>query len=362
MSFRAKIEHLWPVFDIALVHYVGVGFLIMVGLFIYLVLYPYQINSQAKLVLEGLTLGYLVIAPFYYFWLARQNKISAESPSRTFLAARFFWQLPLRLPQILFRRNKMPSTLFPDILTKQAVLSVLVKFFFAPLMISFFFLNIDRFTSSFSQIMLWMDGYSAISMPRLWRHLYLVLVNALLILDTIIFAFAYLVESDRLGNRVRSVEPTLVGWASALICYPPFNFLARQSLVSIGGPAINSSRNPVMDFQFLIVSQAIALIFLAIYVWASVALGTRAGNLTNRGIVAVGPYRYIRHPAYTAKNLSWFFELLPFLYHPIQLVFWTIWAGIYIARAVTEERHLSKDPSYLAYRQQVPYRFIPRLV
>jgi protein-S-isoprenylcysteine O-methyltransferase Ste14 len=35
------------------------------------------------------------------------------------------------------------------------------------------------------------------------------------------------------------------------------------------------------------------------------------------------------------------------------------WSFIYFLRAVTEERHLSSDPDYLAYCKRVPYRFIP---
>ncbi|MBW2459776.1 MAG: isoprenylcysteine carboxyl methyltransferase, partial [Deltaproteobacteria bacterium] len=31
----------------------------------------------------------------------------------------------------------------------------------------------------------------------------------------------------------------------------------------------------------------------------------------------------------------------------------------YGARAWTEERHLSRDPDFRAYKKKVPYRFIP---
>ncbi len=36
-----------------------------------------------------------------------------------------------------------------------------------------------------------------------------------------------------------------------------------------------------------------------------------------------------------------------------------IMSGIYYARAITEERHLSRDPEYQLYMKKVPYRFIP---
>ena len=53
------------------------------------------------------------------------------------------------------------------------------------------------------------------------------------------------------------------------------------------------------------------LLCIGIYVWASLALGWRASNLTNRGIVTTGPYRWLRHPAYAAKNVSWWIGATP---------------------------------------------------
>ena len=38
-----------------------------------------------------------------------------------------------------------------------------------------------------------------------------------------------------------------------------------------------------------------------------------------------------------------------------------VWAFIYYMRALTEERHLLKDPEYQAYTEKVKYKFIPGL-
>jgi hypothetical protein len=46
---------------------------------------------------------------------------------------------------------------------------------------------------------------------------------------------------------------------------------------------------------------------------ASLSLFTKASNLTNRGIVDWGPYRYIRHPGYLGKNMFWLMTLIPVL-------------------------------------------------
>ena len=53
------------------------------------------------------------------------------------------------------------------------------------------------------------------------------------------------------------------------------------------------------------------LLGVGVYAWATLALGLRASNLTNRGIVTTGPYRWLRHPAYVAKNLSWWIGATP---------------------------------------------------
>ena len=115
------------------------------------------------------------------------------------------------------------------------------------------------------------------------------------------------------------------------------------------------------------------LLALAVFSWASIALGFKASNLTNRGIVGHGPYAFVRHPAYTAKNLAWWIGALPNLY----LVFasgdlWRAsyallalcgWTAIYALRAITEERHLLLgNNGYAEYMARVRWRFIPGVI
>jgi protein-S-isoprenylcysteine O-methyltransferase Ste14 len=37
------------------------------------------------------------------------------------------------------------------------------------------------------------------------------------------------------------------------------------------------------------------------------------------------------------------------------------WSFIYYLRAITEEKHLSLDPNYIKYKQEVKYKFIPKI-
>ncbi|MCG3776215.1 MAG: hypothetical protein JW395_3067 [Nitrospira sp.] len=84
----------------------------------------------------------------------------------------------------------------------------------------------------------------------------------------------------------------------------------------------------------------------------------RFSNLTNCGIITSGPYRWTKHPAYLAKDASWWLINIPFLppdgslataVKPfVMLGFVNL---IYLLRAKTEERHLSQDPVYREYSE-----------
>ena len=227
-------------------------------------------------------------------------------------------------------------------------------------MISFFFTNINNFSEGISRLIQWFASDSSFSFAT-WKIVYRIVINLLLFFDVIIFAIAYLIESEYLSNKIKSVDSTLSGWISALVCYPPFNFFISNFLLT-NGLVVTSRSVPLLDLPFVIFIQTFGVVFLIIYVWATIALGFRAGNLVNRGIVARGPYRYVRHPAYLGKNLFFLFEILPFIYSPIQLIHWFFWVLVYVARAITEEAHLMADSSYQEYAQKVRYRFIPYLI
>jgi protein-S-isoprenylcysteine O-methyltransferase Ste14 len=102
------------------------------------------------------------------------------------------------------------------------------------------------------------------------------------------------------------------------------------------------------------------VVLMGIYAWATLSLGTRASNLTNRGIVATGAYKYVRHPAYIAKVTAWWVTLVPILAdNPMAITGMLVWTVVYFLRAVTEERHLLHDADYINYCSKVKWRFIP---
>lgn len=162
----------------------------------------------------------------------------------------------------------------------------------------------------------------------------------------------YASESRWLGNKTRSVEPTVFGWFVCLACYPPWNHVLGVYL-----PLENSPTTHFGEVG-LVVLKGISVALFTIYASATVAFGFKFSNLTHRGVVSRGPYRVVRHPAYLTKCLAWWCEHIPTL-TPAKAFFLTGLCGVYALRAWTEERHLGKDPAYQAYRAKVRWVLVP---
>lgn len=265
---------------------------------------------------------------------------------------------------LISQTTSVPQTRSPQI--KQYFLKFAVKFFFAPLMVFWMtdhcvtLIN-NLYAMSGDIAMFWSD-FSTFFI----KHLFWNLFSLILFLDVFFFTIWYLTERDILDNNIKSVQPYAIWWIVALMCYPPFNTVTSSILQRY------STDFPQFAYSWLTVVVGLLIcVLMGIYTWASISLGWKASNLTNRGIVSHGPYAYIRHPAYICKNAAWTLGALPVIF---KLAVWWDWFAliwvlfsllgrwaIYYARALTEEMHLWEDPDYLAYRQKVKYRYIPGL-
>lgn len=161
----------------------------------------------------------------------------------------------------------------------------------------------------------------------------------------------YATESRWMGNKTRSVEPTAFGWLVCLCCYPPYNNVLGTYL-----PLENGAQH--FGETTLLVFKAFTVLLFSIYASATVAFGFKFSNLTNRGIVTRGPYRLVRHPAYLCKCSAWWLEHLPTI-TITKAFFLSCLCGVYALRAWTEERHLSRDPDYRAYKKKVRWVLLP---
>jgi protein-S-isoprenylcysteine O-methyltransferase Ste14 len=247
---------------------------------------------------------------------------------------------------------------------KQAGLSLLLKFFFAPLMINWCLIHVANLCGSLLQLI--QSSANGLSARALFdTSLFWAAFQLILFVDTLLFTLGYIIEIPVLGNRIRSVDPTFFGWAICLACYPPFNDFTTRFL------QWQSSDFPFFENNAVHFTVNIVLLLsLAIFSWASIALGFKASNLTNRGIVAHGPYRFVRHPAYAAKNFVWWLGALPTVLMLSAAGSWRAlayslfalfgWTAIYALRAITEERHLlMSNNGYAQYAQKVRWRFVP---
>ena len=187
------------------------------------------------------------------------------------------------------------------------------------------------------------------------------LINLLFLVDVQIGTVGYLVTMRPLDAHIRSGNPFLGGWLAALLCYPPFVWGI------IGNGQVLSYEHNIADWGVWMQGQPLVLwvwaawltFLTGVYAWATVAFGLRFSNLTYRGVLTNGPYRFTRHPAYVSKNLFWWCSAMPFLVtngsaaDAIRNCFFLLCVNaIYYWRAKTEEAHLwDEDPKYRAYHR-----------
>jgi hypothetical protein len=112
-------------------------------------------------------------------------------------------------------------------ITKEEKVSVLfyfVKLYFTPVMIYFLIGNVKNFINTFSTIITYYKTATiSITKEIILSHFLPVIFYFILTIDTLIFSFGYLIESSKLKNVVKSVEPTALGWFVAIAWYPPLN-------------------------------------------------------------------------------------------------------------------------------------------
>ncbi|MPV55581.1 isoprenylcysteine carboxyl methyltransferase [Burkholderia sp. HI2761] len=98
---------------------------------------------------------------------------------------------------------------------------------------------------------------------------------------------------------------------------------------------------------------------IAWQLFAKLSLGRSFGLLpANRGVVSTGAYRFMRHPIYVGYLLSEIGFLLSNFSTRNALTI-GVWMLLQIGRIRMEERVLSEDADYRAYKTKVRYRLIP---
>ncbi len=267
----------------------------------------------------------IILAPFYISWIDRHMVAPNDG----------YWHMG---KLVLLRWDEIDA----GILT-QHLLGWLVKGFFLPLMFSYFCMNLERFLRF---------DFSTLSS---FGSYFDFLENSYYYMEVGFAALGYIITLRITDTHIRSTDPTMLGWFIALMCYQPFWSLFERQYISYDthytwGQWLGKD-SPVL----YVIWGSVILLLVAIYAWSTLSFGNRFSNLTHRGIITNGPYRYTKHPAYISKNMTWWMISLPFiaqaswlenLRHSLLLLMLN---GVYWLRAKTEERHLMRDPEYVAY-------------
>ncbi|MBU3543278.1 DUF1295 domain-containing protein [Polynucleobacter sp. MWH-Loch1C5] len=266
---------------------------------------------------------WLIIALPYFFWIDSKMVDPHDG----------YWQAGLLFSGRLKKIDRQKLL--------QHTLGWLIKGYFFPLMFTYAVNNLGEFLRT---------DYQLVSFKAIYDFAYFFLF----FVDVILASMGYFISVRLLDNHIRSSEPTMSGWLVALVCYEPFWSMINQNYLRYHNDITWGAW--LFDYPlWYTIWGSLILSCLVVYVWATVMFGTRFSNLTHRGIITNGPYRWTKHPAYIFKNLSWWLIAVPFLADKpwdVNLRACLLLLGlnlIYFARAKTEERHLSKDPTYQAY-------------
>ena len=229
---------------------------------------------------------------------------------------------------------------------KTHFLGWVIKGFFLPLMFTYLVRDIESFQRvDFSKM-------------NSFKSYFDVLYDLIFTIDVGVVAMGYIMSFRLTDTHLRSAEPTMLGWVAALFCYQPFWSLFGKQYLDYDAQKGWATWFPEGSTMYIIWACGILFLF-SIYVWGSLNFGCRFSNLTHRGILTNGPYRWTKHPAYISKCMAWWMISVPFLISESwaeslrrSLLLFAL-NGIYFIRARTEEKHLSLDPVYVQYSEWI---------
>jgi protein-S-isoprenylcysteine O-methyltransferase Ste14 len=183
-------------------------------------------------------------------------------------------------------------------------------------------------------------------------------------ITTIALAISYFSDSVITKNKIKSTDTTPLGILSCILCYYPITILTNKFLFITEETLIPVENQTLLAFLNLFIIIAHVAILIAV-----LRLGTKSGNLTNRGIETKFPYNIVRHPEYSMQIFYIILTTIPLLLYTDTSIVEKIliicatscWIYLYYLRAITEERHLIKDEEYKNYCSKTKFRFIPKI-
>jgi protein-S-isoprenylcysteine O-methyltransferase Ste14 len=269
-------------------------------------------------------IAFVCVVPVYFFWI---DKFQVDEKDA-------YWQV-----------GQLSIGNFSQVdakVIKNHILGWMIKGFFFPLMFTYATSNVNELIRA---------GFEFSDFIKTYNEFWSLLFG----IDVVVVSVGYLLTVKIFDSQIRSPQTTVKGWVIAILCYQPFWSLIGNQYLRYDDDNLKWDQW-LEGWPSLRVAWGLAiLVLITIYTLASVSFGLRFSNLTHRGIITNGPYRFLKHPAYVTKNIAFWMISVPFissvgfseaLRHCILIA---ILNGVYYVRAKTEEAHLSEDPIYRQY-------------
>ncbi|MCB1681196.1 MAG: hypothetical protein KDI65_04615 [Alphaproteobacteria bacterium] len=236
------------------------------------------------------------------------------------------------------------------------VKSIALRACYIPMMLSYFSIYISTLMKGHNEFL---AANLAVSSDFTWYGVLKLIMLAYFFLgamDILFGLIGYFMTFRVLDSHIRSTDPTLIGWLVCLICYYPFWELFMISVFFqdfYSNPEWHEwfKSTPVL----MLIWGTLAIVFMCTESLTTLTFGIRFSNLTYRGVITAGLFRFTKHPQYVSKMFNRFFWYVPILslngaFGSLQTMI--MFAGIcfiYYLRARTEENHLSRYPEYVEY-------------
>jgi len=234
--------------------------------------------------------------------------------------------------------------------------SLLLRAYFLPVMTVYFFYNTTKMIEGQEEFILEfiskVEEAPGIAIVKFILIIYLFLAS----MDVLFANIGYLMTFRFLDTHIRSTDPTFFGWFICIVCYFPFFELLLIKMFFYDLYNGNKWNDWLVDMPYLVVVWGVfVLLAQCLESLTTLTFGLRFSNLTYRGLITAGPFRFTKHPQYVSKIFNRFFFLMPFLsmnglIGAVENML--MFAGvcfIYFMRARTEENHLSRYPEYVRY-------------
>lgn len=162
----------------------------------------------------------------------------------------------------------------------------------------------------------------------------------------IIFQLALLIVTMLIRTPPVRVTTNPLFWIVAFVA-SYYGFLTT-SLLTGGRPLVPSA-----------LTDGLSLVSVLGDVWARLSLGRNIGFVpAQRRLVRSGPYRFVRHPIYSALFLAETCVVLE-SFSWVNFVLSLVFLGLFVVKTLMEESFLRLDPAYERYMKEVRYRWIP---